>query len=122
PAAFLGGIAFIVLTGQEVSIATLVGLISLGGIAVRNSILLLDHYRHLLREEGEPFGLALIVRAGQERIVPVAMTALTSGIALLPIVLVPDLPGREILYPVASVIVGGLVTSTLLDLLLTPGL
>ena len=122
PMAFVGAVAFILLTGQSVSIATLVGLISLAGIAARNNILLRDHYLHLMREEGEPFSRAMIIRAGQERIVPVLMTALTSGIALVPLVLSPDQPGRELLYPVASVIVGGLVSATLLDLLLTPGL
>jgi len=122
PMAFVGAVAFIVLTDQTISIATLVGLISLGGIAARNKILLLDHYLHLMREEGEAFSREMIVRAGKERIVPVLMTALTSGIALVPLVLSPDEPGRELLYPVASVIVGGLVSTTLLDVLLTPGL
>ncbi|MEM8884328.1 MAG: efflux RND transporter permease subunit [Planctomycetota bacterium] len=122
PMALIGAVAFVLATGQSVSVATLVGLISLGGIAARNSILLLDHYLHLMREEGESFSRAMIVRAGQERMVPVLMTALTSGIALVPLVLAPDQPGRELLYPVASVIIGGLFTATLLDVLLTPGL
>ena len=122
PMAFVGAVAFIILTDQTISIATLVGLISLGGIAARNKILLVDHYLHLMREEGEPFSKEMIVRAGKERIVPVLMTALTSGIALVPLVKSPGDPGRELLYPVASVIVGGLVSTTLLDVLLTPGL
>ena len=122
PMAFVGAVIFIVATNQTVSIATLVGLISLGGIAARNKILLLDHYLHLMREEGEAFSMDMIVRAGRERIVPVLMTALTSGIALVPLVLSPGEPGRELLYPVASVIIGGLVSTTLLDVLLTPGL
>jgi len=122
PTAFVGAVLFILVTNQSVSIATLVGLISLGGIAARNKILLLDHYLHLMREEGESFSKEMIVRAGKERIVPVLMTALTSGIALIPLVLAPGEPGRELLYPVASVIVGGLVSTTLLDVLLTPGL
>ncbi len=122
PMAFVGAVCFIVATGQTLSIATLVGLISLGGIAARNTILLIDHYLHLLREEGEAFSREMIFRAGRERIVPVVMTALCSGIALLPLVLSPGEPGRELLYPVASVIVGGLISSTLLDVLLTPGL
>ncbi len=119
--AFLGGAAAILITGQDISIASLVGFISLGGIAARNKILLIDHYLHLVLEEGETFSQAMIRRAGQERIVPVLMTALTSGIALLPLVLTPGEPGRELLYPVASIIVGGLVATTLMDLLLTPG-
>jgi CzcA family heavy metal efflux pump len=122
PMAFVGAVIFIFVTGQTVSIATAVGLISLGGIAARNKILLLDHYLHLMREEGEAFTPEMIVRAGRERIVPVLMTALTSGIALVPLVLAPGQPGRELLYPVASVIIGGLVSTTLLDVLLTPGL
>jgi Cu/Ag efflux pump CusA len=122
PMAFVGAVVFVLATDQTVSIATLVGLISLGGIAARNKILLLDHYLHLMREEGEAFSREMILRAGKERIVPVLMTALTSGIALVPLVLSPGEPGRELLYPVASVIVGGLVSTTLLDLLLTPGM
>jgi len=122
PMAFVGAVVLIVATGQPVSIATLVGLISLGGVAARNKILLMDHYVHLMREEGEAFSPEMIIRAGRERIVPVLMTALTTGVALIPLVLSPDEPGRELLYPVASVIVGGLVSTTLLDVLLTPGL
>ena len=121
PAAFLGAVAMIVLTGQTLSVATLVGLVALGGIASRNGILLIDHYLHLMREEGAGFSPEMIVRAGRERIVPVLMTALTSGVALVPLVLSPGEPGRELLYPVASAIVGGLISSTLLDVLLTPG-
>ncbi len=121
PAAFLGAVTFILLTGQTLSIATLVGLVALGGIASRNGILLIDHYLHLMKEEGMPFGDDMIVQAGRERIVPVLMTALTSGIALIPIVLAPGQPGRELLYPVGTAIVGGLISSTLLDVLLTPG-
>jgi Cu/Ag efflux pump CusA len=120
--AFVGAVAFIALSGQAVSVATLVGLIALAGIASRNAILLIDHYLHLMREEHEAFGPAMIVRAGQERMVPVVMTALTSGIALVPIALAADQPGRELLYPVATVIISGLVTSTLLDFLVRPAL
>ena len=122
PMAMIGAVALLVATGQTVSIAVLVGLISLAGIAARNSILLIDHYLHVMREEGAPFGLAMILRAGKERLVPVMMTALCTGIALVPIALTPDRPGRELLYPVATVILGGLFTSTLLDVLVTPGL
>ncbi len=122
PMAFVGASALVVITGQTVSIATLVGLVSLGGIAARNNILLIDHYLHLMAEEGESFSKEMIVRAGRERVVPVLMTALTTGVALIPLVLSPGEPGRELLYPVASVIVGGLISTTLLDVLLTPGL
>ncbi len=121
PSAFLGAAVLLLVTGQTLSIATLVGFVALGGVASRNGILLLDHYLHLMREEGAAFGPELIRRAGRERIVPVVMTALTSGIALVPLFLSPGEPGRELLYPVATVILGGLVSSTLLDVLLTPG-
>ncbi len=120
PQAFIGAAAFILISHQNLSVASLVGLVALGGIATRNTVLLLDHYLHLMRDEGMAFSKDMIVRAGRQRMVPVLMTALTSGIALVPIVLSPGEPGREILYPVASVIVGGLITSTLLDILLTP--
>ncbi len=122
PIAFIGAAAYVVLSGQVVSVATLVGFIALLGIAARNAILLVDHYLHLMREEGESFSIEMLVRAGQERIVPVLMTALTSGIGLVPLALAADQPGRELLYPVATVIIGGLVTNTLLDFLVMPGL
>lgn len=122
PMALVGAVAAVVMTGQSVSIAVLVGLVSLAGIAARNCILLVDHYLHLIREEGRPFGVETVLEAGKQRLVPVLMTALTAGIALVPIALTPDRPGRELIYPVATVILGGLVSSTLLDLLVTPGL
>jgi Cu/Ag efflux pump CusA len=122
PMAFVGAVAYIILSDQILSVSTMVGLISLGGIAARNAILLLDHYLHLMREENVPFGPELIVRAGQERMVPVMMTALTSGIALVPIALAPGVPGKELLYPVATVIIGGLISSTLLDFLVRPAI
>lgn len=122
PMALIGGVALLVATGQTVSVAALVGFVSLSGIAARNSILLLDHYLHVMREERMPFGLEMVLKAGRERIIPVLMTALCAGIALVPIALTPDRPGRELLYPVATVILGGLFSSTLLDLFVTPGL
>jgi len=122
PMAFIGAVLYLAISGDAVSVATLVGLIALGGIASRNAILLIDHYLHLMREEGEGFDESMIVRAGQERMVPVLMTALTSGIALVPLALSPDTPGREILYPVATVIISGLISSTLLDFLVRPAL
>jgi CzcA family heavy metal efflux pump len=122
PMALIGAVVYLVLSKQTVSIAVLVGLISLAGIAARNCILLIDHYLHVMKEEGMPFGVAMVLKAGKERLIPVLMTALCTGIALVPIALTPDRPGRELLYPVATVILGGLVSSTLLDLLVTPGL
>ncbi|MGD9723511.1 MAG: efflux RND transporter permease subunit [Pirellulales bacterium] len=122
PTAFVGGVLALVLTGQSLSVASLVGFVSLGGIAVRNGILLVSHYFHLLREEGEAFDQHMILRGSLERLAPVLMTALTAGIALLPIVLGGHKPGLEILYPVATVITGGLLTSTLCEFLVHPGL
>ena len=122
PMAAVGAVVLLVATGQTVSVAVLVGLVSLAGIAARNSILLLDHYLHLMRVEGMPFSREMVLQGGKERLIPVLMTALCTGIALVPIVLTPDRPGRELLYPVATVILGGLVSSTLLDLLVRPGL
>jgi CzcA family heavy metal efflux pump len=121
PPSLLGGVVLLQITGQEVSIAALVGFIALAGIASRNGILLLDHYVHLLRE-GVPMDRELVVKAGMTRMAPVVMTALTSGIALVPLVLAGHSSGRELLWPVATVIVGGLISSTILDFLLTPAL
>ena len=122
PTAFIGGVFALVLTGQSLTVASLVGFISLGGIAVRNGILLVTHYFHLLREEGETFSPEMVLRGSLERLAPVLMTALTAGIGLVPLVLGGQEPGREILYPVATVILGGLVTSTFCEFLIHPGL
>jgi HME family heavy-metal exporter len=122
PAAFVGGVAALVVTGQTLTVASLVGFVSLGGIAVRNGILLVTHYVHLMREDGLPFAPGTILRGSLERLAPVLMTALTAGIGLVPLVAGGQKPGLEILYPVATVILGGLVTSTLCEFLLHPGL
>ena len=122
PMAFIGAVIWVVATEQVVSVATLVGLIALGGISARNGILLVDHCIGLLREGNGTVTPEILARAAQERVVPVLMTALTSGIGLLPLAIGADEPGRELLYPVATVIIGGLVSSTLLDFLVRPGL
>lgn len=122
PMAFIGSVAALVLTGQTVTIASMVGFISLAGIASRNGVLLLQHYIHLVEFEGERFTKEMIVRAGLERMAPVLMTALTAGIALIPLVLAAGEPGKEILYPVATVILGGVVSSTMLDFFVHPAL
>lgn len=122
PAAFIGGVLALVLTGQTLTVASLVGFVSLGGIAVRNGILLVTHYIHLMQEEDEGFTEKMILRGSLERLAPVLMTALTAGIGLLPLVVGGKKPGLEILYPVATVILGGLVTSTFCEFLLRPGL
>ena len=122
PMAFIGAVAAILLTGQTLTIASMVGFISLCGIATRNGILLLDHYLHLVKHEGETWSQTMIIRAGQERLAPVLMTALTAGIGLVPLAMAAGQPGKEILYPVATVIIGGLVSSTLLEFLVRPAL
>jgi CzcA family heavy metal efflux pump len=122
PMAAIGAVAALVLTGQTLTVASMVGFISLAGIASRNGILLMAHYLHLVKYEGEQFGEHMIERAGQERLAPMLMTALCAGIALIPLTLAAGEPGREILYPVATVIVGGLISSTLLDILVRPAL
>lgn len=122
PMAFIGSVAALVLTQQTLTIAAMVGFISLGGIASRNGILLLNHYLHLVKYEGESFTHAMIIRAGLERLAPVLMTALTAGIGLVPLVLAAHQPGKEILYPVATVILGGVISSTLLDFFVHPAL
>ncbi|MCA9373498.1 efflux RND transporter permease subunit, partial [Candidatus Woesebacteria bacterium] len=122
PMAFIGSVAALFVTGQTLTIAAMVGFISLAGIASRNGILLLNHYLHLVQYEGEEFTPSMIVRAGLERLAPVLMTALTSGIGLVPLVLAAGEPGKEILYPVATVILGGLISSTLLDFFVHPAL
>ncbi len=122
PTAFIGGVLALVLTQQSLTVASMVGFVSLGGIAVRNGILLVTHYFHLMKEERQPFSQATVLRGSLERLAPVLMTALTAGIGLLPLVVGGKKPGLEILYPVATVILGGLVTSTFCEFLLHPGL
>jgi Cu/Ag efflux pump CusA len=122
PTAFIGGVLARVLTRQTLTVASLVGFISLGGIAVRNGILLVTHYFHLMHQEGESFTKHMVLRGSLERLAPVLMTALTAGIGLIPLVIGGQKPGQEILYPVATVILGGLVTSTFCEFLIHPGL
>jgi len=122
PMAFIGSVAALYVTGQTLTIASMVGFISLCGIASRNGILLINHYLHLVKHEGETWSRDMIVRAGKDRLAPVLMTALTSGIGLVPLAMSAGEPGKEILYPVATVIIGGLITSTLLEFLVRPAL
>ncbi len=122
PMALVGAVIAMILTEQNRSIPNLVGMISLCGIASRNGILLIDHYFHLMRVEGIAFSRELLVKAGRDRVAPVMMTALTSALGLLPLTFSPETPGREILYPIATVVVGGLITSTLMEFFVRPAL
>lgn len=120
PLALMGGLTLTWLLVDNISIATIVGFIAVGGVAARNGIMMISHYLHLMAHEGEKFSRSMILRGTLERLVPVLMTALSAGIALIPLLLAADEPGKEILHPVAVVIVGGLLSSTLLDLMVTP--
>ena len=122
PFAFIGSVAALALTRETFSVASLVGFISLTGIATRNGVLMVSHYIHLMTEERQPWSKELIIRGSQERVAPVLMTAVTAGLGLIPLVLSKGEPGKEILYPVAVVILGGLITSTLLDFFVTPAI
>ncbi|OZA10490.1 MAG: hypothetical protein B7X94_06465, partial [Hydrogenophilales bacterium 17-62-8] len=120
PLALVGSVLALALFELPLSVASLVGFITLAGISVRNGILKISHYINLVAHEGEPFGDAMIVRGSLERLAPVLMTALGAALALIPLMLGGQAPGKEILHPVAVVIFGGLISATLLDTLLTP--
>lgn len=120
PLAIIGSIVVLYFTEGSFSIASMVGMVTLCGIASRNGIMMISHYLHLMKYEGEIFSKHMVIRGSQERLVPVLMTALTAALALVPLVFSKGQPGKEILYPVALVIVGGLFSSTLLDMIVTP--
>ncbi len=122
PFAFVGGVMAIVASGGVLTIGSLVGLVTLFGITTRNSIMMISHFEHLVSEEGMVWGREAVLRGASERLTPVLMTALVTGLGLLPLALGSGAPGREIEGPMAIVILGGLVTSTLLNLLLLPAL
>jgi CzcA family heavy metal efflux pump len=122
PISLVGSIFLTAATLDNISIATLVGFIAVSGIAARNNIMLISHYLHLMRHEGEQFTRKMIERGTQERLIPILMTAISAGLALVPLLLATEEPGKEILNPIAVVIVGGLVTSTLLGLGVTPAI
>ncbi len=122
PSALVGGVLGAYLGGGVVSLGSLVGFLTIYGIAARNGIMLINHYQHLEKYEGETFGPHLVLRGAKERLVPILMTALSTGFALIPLILAGDIAGHEIEHPMAIVIVGGLVTSTLLNLFVVPSL
>jgi CzcA family heavy metal efflux pump len=122
PMALVGGIIAARLTGGELSLGSLVGFLTVFGICARNGILMISHFQHLERAEGEVFGPKLVLRGATERLAPILMTASATGLALVPLVIAGPISGHEIEYPMAVVILGGLVTSTLLNLFVMPSL
>ena len=120
PMALVGGVLAALLGGGVLSIGSLGGFVTVLGIAARNGIMLINHYQHLEREEGEPFGPELVLRGARERLSPILMTTLVIALALLPLIVAGDRPGLEIVRPMAIVILGGLITSTLLTLFVLP--
>jgi Cu/Ag efflux pump CusA len=122
PFAFVGGVLAVALTGASLSIGSIVGFVTLFGITMRNSVMMISHFEHLVTQEGETWGLHAVLRGASERLIPILMTALVTGLGLLPIALGSGEVGREIEGPMAIVILGGLISSTLLNLLVLPAL
>jgi Cu/Ag efflux pump CusA len=122
PIALVGGALAAFLFERTLSLGSLVGFYTVFGIAARNGILMINHFQHLERFEGETFGPALVLRGARERLSPILMTSLATALALLPLVVAGQIPGHEIEYPLAIVILGGLVTSTLINLFVVPSL
>ena len=122
PMALVGGVLAVWLGDGVLSLGSLVGFLTVFGIAARNGILMISHFQHLERYEGEPFGPALVLRGAKERLAPILMTASATGLALVPLAIPGAIPGHEIEHPMAIVILGGLVTSTMLNLLVVPAL
>jgi len=122
PIALVGGVLAAFITGGTLSLGSLVGFLTVLGIVARNSIMLISHYQHLEQVEGQPFGPELVLRGARERVVPIMMTVFTTGLSLVPLVIAGNIPGHEIEHPMAVVILGGLITSTLLNLFVVPAL
>ena len=122
PVALIGGAIAAYLTGGVISLGSLVGFFTVLGIVARNGIMLISHYQHLEQFEGVPFGPELVLQGAKERVVPILMTVLTTGLALVPLLIAGEIPGQEIEYPMAWVILGGLITATLLNLFVVPSL
>jgi CzcA family heavy metal efflux pump len=122
PSALVGGVLAAWLAGGVISLGSLIGFLTVLGIAARNGIIMINHFQHLERNEGEAFGMGLVLRGASERLRPILMTTGAAGLAIIPLVIFGDLPGHEIEFPMAVVILGGLVTSTLLNLFILPAL
>jgi CzcA family heavy metal efflux pump len=122
PSALVGGVLAAYLGAGIISLGSLVGFLTILGIAARNGIMMINHFQHLERYEGETFGPALVLRGARERLSPILMTTLATGLAIVPLVIAGSIPGHEIEHPMAVVILGGLVTSTLLNLFIVPSL
>jgi CzcA family heavy metal efflux pump len=122
PTALVGGVLAVILAGGVISIGSIFGFIAVLAIAVRNGVLMVRHFQHLKRDEGEKFGAGLVLRGAQERMAPILMTALVVGLALLPLIIIGDVAGNEVLRPMSIVVLGGLLTTTLLDLFILPPL
>src|SRR6478672_6824272 len=120
--ALVGGVIANYIAGHVISLGSLVGFFTVFGISARNGILLVNHCQHLEKHEGEQFGPALVLRGARERLSPILMTSLATALAVVPLVVLGDRPGHEIEYPLAVVILGGLLTSTLLNLFVVPSL
>ena len=120
--ALVGGVLAVKLGDGVLSLGSLVGFLTVFGIAARNGILMISHFQHLERDEGETFGPALVLRGAHERLAPILMTASATGLALVPLAIAGRIPGHEIEHPMAIVILGGLVTATLLNLFVLPSL
>jgi Cu/Ag efflux pump CusA len=122
PMALVGGAIAAYIGGGVLSLGSLVGFFTVFGIAARNGILMVNHFQHLQQHEGETFGRGLVLRGARERVSPILMTTLATGLAIVPLVARGSIPGHEIEHPLAVVILGGLVTSTLLNLFVVPSL
>ncbi len=122
PFSLVGGVIAVLVTGATVSVGSLVGFVTLFGITVRNSIMLVSHYQHLVEVEGQSWNLETAIRGAQERLPSILMTALVTALAMLPIAIDSDNPGREIMGPMAAIIIGGLVSSTFLNLMTLPSI
>jgi Cu/Ag efflux pump CusA len=122
PMALVGGAIAVWMSGRVLSLGSLVGFLAVFGIAARNGILMISHFERLERQEGVPFGPGLVIQGAKERLAPIMMTALATGLALVPLVVAGSIPGHEIEHPMAIVILGGLVTATLINLFVLPSL